>query len=149
MSRERTGSLFDDEDEPAAPARIAPDAPLAERMRPRTLDEFVGQSNLVGEKSLLGSALRGGATFSSLILWGPPGSGKTTLARLIAARKGADFIGLSAILAGVKDVRAAIEEARCCPAARLPHTAPPLPPPLRRSPPQPRGGAVPGSVHIR
>jgi putative ATPase len=112
MSRERTGSLFHDPDEPAEPARIAPDAPLAERMRPRTLEEFVGQSTLVGEKSLLGSALRGGATFSSLILWGPPGSGKTTLARLIAARKAANFIGLSAILAGVKDVRAAIEEAR-------------------------------------
>jgi putative ATPase len=109
MKREATGSLFE---EPAELPPIAPDAPLAERMRPRSLEEFVGQTDSVGEKSLLGSALRRAGKFSSLILWGPPGSGKTTLARLIAARNGAEFIALSAVLAGVKDVRAAIEEAR-------------------------------------
>ena len=109
MKRESTGSLFD---EPEEPPRIAADAPLAERMRPRSLEEFVGQPDLIGEKSLLGSALRRADKFSSLILWGPPGSGKTTLARLIASRNAADFIGLSAVLAGVKEVRAAIDEAR-------------------------------------
>ncbi len=109
MKREATGNLFD---EPAELPPIAVDAPLAERMRPRSLEEFVGQTDLVGEKSLLGSALRRAGKFSSLILWGPPGSGKTTLARLIAARNGAEFVALSAVLAGVKDVRAAIEEAR-------------------------------------
>ena len=68
--------------------------------------------SLIGEKSLLGSALRHEGKLSSLILWGPPGSGKTTLARLIAAQNSADFIALSAVLAGVKDIRAAIDEAR-------------------------------------
>jgi putative ATPase len=109
MSREATGSLFD---EPEEPPPLAPDAPLAERMRPRRLDEFVGQPDLIGEKSLLGSALRHAGKLSSLILWGPPGSGKTTLARLVAAHDSAEFIAVSAVLAGVKDVRAAIEEAR-------------------------------------
>jgi putative ATPase len=109
MSREATGSLFD---EPPEPPPDAPDAPLAERMRPRRLDEFVGQSDLIGEKSLLGSALRREGKLSSMILWGPPGSGKTTLARLVAAHNSAEFIAVSAVLAGVKDVRAAIDEAR-------------------------------------
>ena len=109
MPREATASLFDEPDEPR-PA--APDVPLAERMRPRRLDEFVGQSAVVGEKSLLGTSLRRESKLSSLILWGPPGSGKTTLARLVAAHQNAEFIALSAVLAGVKDVRAAIEEAR-------------------------------------
>jgi putative ATPase len=109
MGRESTGSLFE---EPVEPAGVAPDAPLAERMRPRRLEEFVGQPDLIGEKSLLGSALRSSGKLSSLILWGPPGSGKTTLARLIAAHNSANFIALSAVLAGVKEVRAAIDEAR-------------------------------------
>ena len=109
MPREATASLFDEPDEPPL---AAPDAPLAERMRPRHLDEFVGQSAVVGEKSILGSAIRREGKLSSLILWGPPGSGKTTLARLVAAHNSAEFIALSAVLAGVKDVRAAIEEAR-------------------------------------
>jgi putative ATPase len=82
-------------------------------MRPRSLDEFVGQADVVGEKSLLGVALnRPGTKLPSLILWGPPGSGKTTLARLIARQNGSKFIALSAVLAGVKEVRAAIDEAR-------------------------------------
>ena len=81
-------------------------------MRPRSLDEFVGQTNVIGENTILGAALRRSGKLSSLILWGPPGTGKTTLARLIAQSNGAKFIALSAVLAGVREVRAAIDEAR-------------------------------------
>jgi putative ATPase len=80
-------------------------------MRPRSLDEIVGQGHLLAPGRPLRVALEGG-TLHSMILWGPPGSGKTTLARLIAQRSDADFIALSAVLAGVKDVRAAVEQAR-------------------------------------
>ena len=82
--------------------------PLADRLRPRSLPEFAGQLHLVGEGKPLRVALDGGA-IHSMILWGPPGSGKTTLARLAARETEADFIGLSAVLAGVKDIRAAVE----------------------------------------
>ena len=85
--------------------------PLAERMRPRSVDEVVGQAHLLGTGKPLRRALEGGQ-LHSLILWGPPGTGKTTLARLIAGRADADFIALSAVLAGVKDVRAAVEQAK-------------------------------------
>jgi putative ATPase len=109
MPRETTGNLFE---EPEEPATVLPDAPLAERMRPRALDEFVGQAQVIGEESLLGTILRRAGKPPSLILWGPPGTGKTTLGRLIAGKSGAQFIALSAVFAGVRDVRAAIEEAR-------------------------------------
>jgi putative ATPase len=109
MGREATGNLFEP---PPEPARDLADAPLAERMRPRTLEEFVGQASVVGENSLLGKILDRTDKLSSLILWGPPGTGKTTLARLIADRTGASFIALSAVLAGVREVRSAIDEAR-------------------------------------
>ncbi len=85
--------------------------PLADRMRPRTLDEFVGQPQILGPGKPLRQAIEAGQ-LHSLILWGPPGTGKTTLARLIARRAKAHFIALSAVMAGVKDIRAAVEAAR-------------------------------------
>jgi putative ATPase len=86
-------------------------APLAARMRPRTLDEFVGQRDIVGPGSGLRALIEQGRS-PSLILWGPPGSGKTTLARLIALTGKAHFIGLSAVTAGVADLRRVIVAAR-------------------------------------
>ena len=85
-------------------------APLAERMRPRTLDDVVGQQHLVGAGGVLRKALAGGM-LPSMILWGPPGVGKTTLARLIAQELKRPFHTLSAISSGVKDVREVIEQA--------------------------------------
>ena len=87
-------------------------APLADRMRPRTLSEFGGQEHLVGEGRVLRRLIEGGGTLPSLILWGPPGTGKTTLARLLAEKTDARFVALSAVFSGVKDLRAAIAEAR-------------------------------------
>jgi putative ATPase len=85
--------------------------PLADRMRPRNLEEFVGQSHLLAPGKPLRQALDGGR-LHSMVLWGPPGTGKTTLARLIAGRAEAQFLALSAVMAGVKDIRAAVELAR-------------------------------------
>ncbi len=85
-------------------------APLATRMRPRTLDEFVGHGDIVGPGTLLRRAIEEDR-LSSLILWGPPGSGKTTLARIIAGSTRAEFVAVSAVTAGVADVRAAIKGA--------------------------------------
>jgi putative ATPase len=90
---------------------IAANAPLAERMRPTSLEEFIGQSHLLGEGKLLRRAIESDR-LTSLILWGPPGTGKTSLAQIIAKRTQAYFVALSAVLAGVKDIRAVIEEAR-------------------------------------
>src|SRR4029453_2494062 len=90
----------------------SPGAPLAERMRPRSLSEFVGQSHLVGEGRLLRRLMDTGGSLPSLILWGAPGTGKTTLARLLAENSGQRFIPLSAVFSGVKDLREAIQEAR-------------------------------------
>ena len=86
-------------------------APLADRLRPQSLSEFAGQLHLVGEGKPLRAALDGGR-IHSMILWGPPGSGKTTLARLAATTAESEFIGLSAVLAGVKDIRSAVDAAR-------------------------------------
>jgi putative ATPase len=86
-------------------------APLAERFRPRTLDEFVGQEHLVGEGAFLSEAIRHDR-ISSIILWGPPGSGKTTLARIISAVTDAVFVAFSAVTSGVKDIRAVIALAK-------------------------------------
>ncbi len=85
--------------------------PLADRMRPRSLEEVVGQQQLLGSGKPLRRAIESGQ-LHSLILWGPPGTGKTTLARLIARRANAQFIQLSAVMAGVKDIRAAVQTAR-------------------------------------
>ncbi|RXZ32323.1 replication-associated recombination protein A [Oxalobacteraceae bacterium CAVE-383] len=86
-------------------------APLAERLRPRTLDDVIGQQHLLGEGKPLRLAFESGEPHS-MILWGPPGVGKTTLARLMADSFDAEFIALSAVLSGVKDIREAVERAQ-------------------------------------
>jgi putative ATPase len=90
--------------------QIATRAPLATRMRPRSLDELVGQEEVVGPGTLLRRAIEADR-LSSLILWGPPGSGKTTLARIVAATTKAHFAAVSAVTSGVADLRTAIKEA--------------------------------------
>lgn len=109
MAHEQTGQLFDGPDDPL---EVDPAAPLAERMRPVSLDEFVGQSHLVGEGSLLDRLIKEKRPLPSLILWGGPGTGKTSLGRLLARSAGAAFVPLSAVYSGVKELRAAIDEAR-------------------------------------
>jgi len=106
----KTGDLFGSPPE-GTPARArAAGAPLADRMRPRTLDELVGQEHLVGPGRVLREAIERGE-LHSMILWGPPGSGKTTLASLMAHVAGARFVAFSAVLAGVKEIRQVIAEA--------------------------------------
>src|SRR3989454_7401899 len=101
------GDLFSD----AASQRAGEVAPLAQRLRPRTLDEFVGQQHVLGEGSGLRLAIAEDRVRSS-IFYGPPGSGKTTLARIVAASTGAAFEELSAVSATVKDVREVLARAR-------------------------------------
>jgi putative ATPase len=106
------GRLFDVPDEPpAAPAEVSDDAPLAARMRPRTLEEFVGQGHLLGPASALRTAIQSGEPHS-MILYGPPGTGKTTLARMLAEYADAAFEELSAVEAGRAEVREVIARAR-------------------------------------
>ncbi|MGE5718084.1 MAG: replication-associated recombination protein A [Acidobacteriota bacterium] len=108
------GDLFEDEspaeDWPDAEKVVSPDAPLAERMRPRDLSEVEGPADLVGPGSFLAKALAADKV-PSLVFWGPPGSGKTTLARIIAAKTRARFIGFSAVVSGIKEIRTVMEEA--------------------------------------
>lgn len=96
----------------------ASSAPLAERLRPITLNDVVGQQHLVGEKGMLRTVLRSG-TIPSMIFWGPPGVGKTTLANIIANEAKKPFYILSAISAGVKDIREVIEKAKASPRSIL------------------------------
>ena len=86
------------------------EAPLADRMRPQTLDEFVGQDHLLGQGKVLRQAIESDH-LPSMILWGPPGSGKTTLAMIIATTTGAQFLAFSAVLSGVKEIKQVIQEA--------------------------------------
>src|SRR3989337_488629 len=91
--------------------RMRAEAPLAARMRPRTLDEFVGQEEIVGPGRLLRRAIEADRLFSSIILWGPPGTGKTTLATVIANQTKSHFETLSAVMAGKAELRQVIEKA--------------------------------------
>jgi putative ATPase len=100
---DKTPSLF---------APPTPPQPLAARMRPRSLAEFVGQAHLVGPGRLLWRSLKAGRLFASMIFWGPPGSGKTTLAWVMAATLKCHFASLSAVLSGVADLRKVVEEAK-------------------------------------
>jgi len=107
MVKKTPTPLFDQ----ALADRMESEAPLAARMRPRTLDEFVGQEHIIGPGRLLRRAIQADQ-LSSLIFYGPPGTGKTTLARIIANTTRGHFIAINAVLAGVRDIRAAIEEAQ-------------------------------------
>jgi putative ATPase len=103
--------LFPPSGAEASAARPNPNAPLADRMRPRALGEILGQEHLLGDGAALSSLLQAG-DLPSLILWGPPGCGKTTLARVLASRPRTRFEPLSAVTAGVKEIRSAVERAQ-------------------------------------
>src|SRR6187549_2508239 len=102
-----TEDLFDY----AMQERMKQEAPLAARMRPRTLDEYIGQEHIVGAGKLLRRAIEADRLFSSIILWGPPGTGKTTLATCIANQTKSHFETLSAVLAGKAELRDVIHAA--------------------------------------
>lgn len=105
----RSGQLFEPPEPPGGPGRAA-DAPLAERMRPRTFDDLVGQDELLAPGQPLREAIERDA-LQSIVLWGPPGSGKTTVARLIATVTEARFIAFSAVLSGIREIKTVMAEA--------------------------------------
>ncbi len=112
MSRnDQTPGLFAEPDAGTPPAPIIDsNAPLAERMRPRTLDEYIGQQHLLGAGRLLRRLIEEDR-LTSMIFWGPPGAGKTTLARIIAARTASDFVPFSAVTSGIKEIRQVMDTA--------------------------------------
>ena len=103
--------LFDNDPTPP-PAREQPraDAPLADRLRPQSLDEVIGQEHLTGPEGAIGRMVAAGR-LSSLVLWGPPGTGKTSIARLLGDAVGMRFVAVSAVFSGVADLRKAFAEA--------------------------------------
>ena len=104
-------SLFEPQPGAAEPTPAPANAPLAERLRPRALDDVIGQPHLLGPGQPLRAAFEA-KRLHSMILWGPPGVGKTTLARILAGGMDAHLVVLSAVLAGVKDIRDAVEQAQ-------------------------------------
>jgi putative ATPase len=104
--------LFADQDVPAKPPETTPaNAPLADRLRPRLLDEIVGQQHLTGPEGAIGRMVAAGR-LASMILWGPPGTGKTSIARLLADAVGLRFVAISAVFSGVADLKKIFAEAR-------------------------------------
>src|SRR5687768_11050446 len=103
--------LFADEPQPSAlPEEVSPHAPLADRLRPKSLDEVVGQEHLTGPEGAIGRMVAAGK-LSSMILWGPPGTGKTSIARLLADAVGLRFVAISAVFSGVADLKKVFAEA--------------------------------------
>src|SRR5438445_9390843 len=104
--------LFADQGIPTKPHEApAADAPLADRLRPTSLDEVVGQEHLTGPEGAIGRMVAAGK-LASMILWGPPGTGKTTIARLLADAVGMRFVAISALLSGVAELKKFFGEAR-------------------------------------
>ena len=104
--------LFADELPVSAPSEeVSPHAPLADRLRPQSLDEIVGQEHLTGPEGAIGRMVAAGK-LSSMILWGPPGTGKTSIARLLADAVGLRFVALSAVFSGVADLKKVFAEAK-------------------------------------
>ncbi len=103
--------LFADEGNARQPETVSPNAPLADRLRPKSLDEVVGQEHLTGDEGAIGRMVAAGK-LSSMVLWGPPGTGKTTIARLLADAVGMRFVAISAVFSGVADLKKLFAEAR-------------------------------------